>query len=236
MRPAPCTHRHCNLRLSADLGRPAAALHSAALRLRPLSQLDALPASGVCLRGTAAAPAQRFGARPLSAAARCRCRRPVRHVLQPLQHAAGARAYSQGGRARPAHGTFDSSALRLDSGFRWPPLTRCVQGLAGLATGRQLLQAAVEMLQRQHPAARFGTLSPIPGFRRWLRHRLASEQEASALRLHEQAGRQMLLERLLMSEAELAQGALGLSRTRQRRHDLGAPSLSHARAWLRAQG
>jgi Malonyl-CoA decarboxylase C-terminal domain len=82
-----------------------------------------------------------------------------------------------------------------------------VQGLAGLNTGRRLLHSAVTLLRRQHPHCRFGTLSPIPGFRRWLRNRLMHEDQTAALYLHEKPGRQMLVERLLMSDAEMLSGA-----------------------------
>jgi Malonyl-CoA decarboxylase C-terminal domain len=86
--------------------------------------------------------------------------------------------------------------------------TPCVcKGLSGLQTGRQLLHSAIDMLHKTHPKRRLATLSPIPGFRRWLRNRLAQTHSAATLRLHERPGRQMLVERLLMSEVEMASGA-----------------------------
>jgi Malonyl-CoA decarboxylase C-terminal domain len=86
-------------------------------------------------------------------------------------------------------------------------MPRVCKGLSGLQTGRQLLHSAIDMLHKTHPKRRLATLSPIPGFRRWLRNRLAQTHSAATLRLHERPGRQMLVERLLMSEVEMASGA-----------------------------
>jgi Malonyl-CoA decarboxylase C-terminal domain len=86
-------------------------------------------------------------------------------------------------------------------------MPRVCKGLSGLQTGRQLLHSAIGMLHKTHPKRRLATLSPIPGFRRWLRNRLAQTHSAATLRLHERPGRQMLVERLLMSEVEMASGA-----------------------------
>jgi malonyl-CoA decarboxylase len=64
-------------------------------------------------------------------------------------------------------------------------ITNCQEGLRGISFGNQLIKQVAEDLKREFPhLRRFATLSPIPGFRRWL--------EGASLQGEDQA----LLERL----------------------------------------
>lgn len=48
-------------------------------------------------------------------------------------------------------------------------ITNCQEGLRGVSFGNELIKQVVEDLGREFPRVRtFATLSPIPGFRRWL--------------------------------------------------------------------
>ena len=48
-------------------------------------------------------------------------------------------------------------------------ITNCQEGLRGISFGNQLIKQVAEELKREFPhLRRFATLSPIPGFRRWL--------------------------------------------------------------------
>src|SRR5437868_8392793 len=48
-------------------------------------------------------------------------------------------------------------------------ITNCQEGLRGISFGNQLIKQVAEDLKREFPhLRRFATLSPIPGFRRWL--------------------------------------------------------------------
>jgi malonyl-CoA decarboxylase len=54
-------------------------------------------------------------------------------------------------------------------------ITNCQQGLRGVSFGSVLIKQVVEDLGREFPRLRtFATLSPIPGFRRWLQDRAAT--------------------------------------------------------------
>ena len=62
-------------------------------------------------------------------------------------------------------------------------ITNCQDGLRGISLGNLLIKQVVEDLERSFPRLRmFATLSPIPGFRRWLTGVL-SEPTAGASRL-----------------------------------------------------
>jgi len=51
-------------------------------------------------------------------------------------------------------------------------ITNCQEGLRGISFGNQLIKQVAEDLKREFPhLRRFATLSPIPGFRRWLEGR-----------------------------------------------------------------
>ena len=69
-------------------------------------------------------------------------------------------------------------------------ISNCQRGLAGISFGNFLIKQVVELLSAEFRNIKtFATLSPIPGFRRWLDARLAeedgnllSEEESSTLR------------------------------------------------------
>jgi malonyl-CoA decarboxylase len=62
-------------------------------------------------------------------------------------------------------------------------ISNCQQGLAGISFGNFLIKQVVEELRRDLPRLdTFVTLSPIPGFGRWLKsERLLSDEVAAAL-------------------------------------------------------
>ena len=60
-------------------------------------------------------------------------------------------------------------------------ISNCQQGLRGVSFGNFLIKQVAEELQAEFPQLkRFSTLSPIPGFRRWLTRRLADPTTADA--------------------------------------------------------
>ncbi|CAA9285409.1 MAG: Malonyl-CoA decarboxylase [uncultured Acetobacteraceae bacterium] len=69
-------------------------------------------------------------------------------------------------------------------------INNCQRGLDGISFGNFLIKRVVELLGRELPGVKnFATLSPIPGFCRWLHERLAdpgakllTEEEGAALR------------------------------------------------------
>ena len=69
-------------------------------------------------------------------------------------------------------------------------ISNCQHGLAGISFGNFLIKRVVDLLSAEFPDIRqFATLSPIPGFRRWLDSKLAedppgllSEEEGASLR------------------------------------------------------
>src|SRR5690349_6879136 len=55
-------------------------------------------------------------------------------------------------------------------------ISNCQDGLRGVSFGNFLIKQVVEELQAEFPQLkRFSTLSPVPGFRRWLTQQLAKE-------------------------------------------------------------
>ena len=65
-------------------------------------------------------------------------------------------------------------------------ISNCQAGLRGVSFGNFLIKQVVEELQAELPRlARFSTLSPVPGFRRWLERRL--EEDDELLRIDHQA-------------------------------------------------
>ena len=70
-------------------------------------------------------------------------------------------------------------------------ISNCQRGLAGISFGNFLIKRVVEVLSGEvRNLKMFATLSPVPGFRRWLDGKLAepdanllSEEESSALRI-----------------------------------------------------
>jgi malonyl-CoA decarboxylase len=60
-------------------------------------------------------------------------------------------------------------------------ISSCQDGLRGISFGNFLIKQVVEELQAEFPKLkRFSTLSPVPGFRRWLGQRLANESDPDA--------------------------------------------------------
>jgi len=60
-------------------------------------------------------------------------------------------------------------------------ISNCQDGLRGVSFGNFLIKQVVEELQAEFPQLkRFSTLSPVPGFRRWLMRQLAEESNADA--------------------------------------------------------
>ena len=68
-------------------------------------------------------------------------------------------------------------------------ISNCQRGLAGISFGNFLIKRVVELLSREFKLRQFATLSPLPGFRRWLDAQLAADEpgtltdeESAALR------------------------------------------------------
>src|ERR1700724_1492774 len=60
-------------------------------------------------------------------------------------------------------------------------ISNCQDGLRGVSFGNFLIKQVVEELQTDFPQLkRFSTLSPVPGFRRWLTQQLAEESNPDA--------------------------------------------------------
>src|SRR5581483_7427970 len=65
-------------------------------------------------------------------------------------------------------------------------ISNCQDGLRGISFGNFLIKQVVEELQTELPQLkRFSTLSPVPGFRRWLTQRLAKGSDPDAALLLE---------------------------------------------------
>src|SRR3984893_15596839 len=63
-------------------------------------------------------------------------------------------------------------------------ISNCQDGLRGISFGNFLIKQVVEELQAEFPQLkRFSTLSPVPGFRRWLMQRLTDSSDPDAARL-----------------------------------------------------
>jgi malonyl-CoA decarboxylase len=61
-------------------------------------------------------------------------------------------------------------------------ISNCQNGLRGVSFGNFLIKQVVAELKAELPhLTRFSTLSPVPGFRRWLEQRLAAGTEAAVL-------------------------------------------------------
>jgi malonyl-CoA decarboxylase len=68
-----------------------------------------------------------------------------------------------------------AQAARADTAIFYS-ISNCQDGLRGISLGNFLIKQVVEELQAELPQLkRFSTLSPVPGFRRWLMQRLAEE-------------------------------------------------------------
>jgi malonyl-CoA decarboxylase len=77
-------------------------------------------------------------------------------------------------------GTADARAVRADTAIFYS-ISNCQDGLRGVSFGNFLIKQVVEELQAEFPQLkRFSTLSPVPGFRRWLTQQLAEESKPDA--------------------------------------------------------
>ena len=75
--------------------------------------------------------------------------------------------------------------LRADTAIFYS-ISNCQDGLRGVSFGNFLIKQVVEELQAEFPRLqRFSTLSPVPGFRRWLTQQLAEESNPDAALLPE---------------------------------------------------
>jgi len=73
-----------------------------------------------------------------------------------------------------------AQAVRADTAIFYS-ISNCQDGLRGISFGNFLIKQVVEELQTEYPRLkRFSTLSPVPGFRRWLTQRLATEGNTDA--------------------------------------------------------
>jgi malonyl-CoA decarboxylase len=78
-----------------------------------------------------------------------------------------------------------AQAARADAAIFYS-ISNCQDGLRGLSFGNFLIKQVVEELQAEFPQlTRFSTLSPVPGFRRWLVQRLAEGSEPDTALLPE---------------------------------------------------
>jgi malonyl-CoA decarboxylase len=76
-------------------------------------------------------------------------------------------------------------AARADTAIFYS-ISNCQDGLRGISFGNFLIKQVVEELQAEFPQLkRFSTLSPIPGFRRWLMRRLAEGSDPDTALLPE---------------------------------------------------
>ena len=73
-----------------------------------------------------------------------------------------------------------AQAARADTAIFYS-ISNCQDGLRGVSFGNFLIKQVVEELRAEFPQLkRFSTLSPVPGFRRWLTTRLAQAGDADA--------------------------------------------------------
>lgn len=79
------------------------------------------------------------------------------------------------------------SAARADTAIFYS-ISNCQEGLRGISFGNFLIKQVVEELKAELPQLRcFATLSPVPGFRRWLDQRLSASEDGELLRPAERA-------------------------------------------------
>jgi malonyl-CoA decarboxylase len=78
-----------------------------------------------------------------------------------------------------------AQAARADTAIFYS-ISNCQDGLRGISFGNFLIKQVVEELQAEFPQLkRFSTLSPVPGFRHWLKRRLAEGGEPDTALLPE---------------------------------------------------
>ena len=92
-------------------------------------------------------------------------------------------------------------------------ISNCQDGLRGVSFGNFLIKQVVEELKAELPAVvRFSTLSPVPGFRRWLERNLAGEDAASLLHDTESAALRQATKDPVSDTAAVLRGLLGTDR------------------------
>ncbi|KRR16152.1 hypothetical protein CQ14_23815 [Bradyrhizobium lablabi] len=75
-----------------------------------------------------------------------------------------------------------AQAERADTAIFYS-ISNCQDGLRGVSFGNFLIKQVVEELQAEFPQLRrFSTLSPVPGFRRWLGQELTCDRDTNLLR------------------------------------------------------
>src|SRR4029077_8571959 len=78
-----------------------------------------------------------------------------------------------------------AQAARADTAIFYS-ISNCQDGLRGISFGNFLIKQVVEELHAEFPQLeRFSTLSPVPGFRRWLMQRLAEGSDPDTALLPE---------------------------------------------------
>jgi malonyl-CoA decarboxylase len=83
-------------------------------------------------------------------------------------------------------------AARADTAIFYS-ISNCQEGLRGISFGNFLIKQVVEELKDELPRIkRFATLSPVPGFRRWLEGRLSSPEAAAGDLLRGEEGTAVL--------------------------------------------
>lgn len=76
----------------------------------------------------------------------------------------------------PAHSRARAREAAADTAIFYS-ISNCQEGLRGVSFGNFLIKQVVEELKAELPRlTRFSTLSPVPGFRRWLEKRLAEPE------------------------------------------------------------
>ena len=79
--------------------------------------------------------------------------------------------------AREGEATAHGRVMRADTAIFYS-ISNCQEGLRGISFGNFLIKQVVEELKAELPSlVRFSTLSPVPGFQRWLERELKSGAE-----------------------------------------------------------
>jgi malonyl-CoA decarboxylase len=92
-------------------------------------------------------------------------------------------------------------------------ISNCQDGLRGISFGNFLIKQVVEELKAELPRlVRFSTLSPVPGFGRWLEKRLAAKGAADILREDEVAAARLVLKAAAEDAGGLLRGLFDAER------------------------
>ncbi|MCB4824847.1 malonyl-CoA decarboxylase domain-containing protein [Roseicella aerolata] len=112
-------------------------------------------------------------------------------------------------------------------------ISNCQEGLRGISFGNFLIKQVVEELKAELPQlTRFATLSPVPGYRRWLERQLASPPEGGLFRPEEAAALAAAAGKDDPAEAFRALAEGGWWQEEPKREALRAPLLRLAAAYL----